>query len=283
MSLIPTFSAHNGYTLDQVGFGTYLLNGQAGVDTMVSAAKAGYRLFDSAVNYENEGALGRAVARIVAEGVATRDQLEIVSKLPGRHHTFNQALYTIEESLYRTSLDAYDLYLIHWPNPLEDKYVEAWTALIEAQKRGYVKQIGVCNFLPVHLDRLKDETGVVPVVNQVELHPYFPQLEQLAYDREHGIITQAWSPLGRANKVLQEPVIVEIAQRHGKSVAQVILRWATQLGAMPIPKSTLPARQAENIALFDFELEPQEIAAISALGKPDGRSKAQDPSIHQEF
>lgn len=283
MSLIPTFSAHNGYTLDQVGFGTYKLNGYVGVDAMVSAAKAGYRLFDSAVNYENEGALGRAVARIVAEGVATRDELEIVSKLPGRRHTYDQALYTIEESLFRASLDAFDLYLIHWPNPLEDKYVEAWTALIEAQKRGYVKQIGVCNFLPVHLDRLKEETGVVPVVNQVELHPYFPQLEQTAYDRKHGIITQAWSPLGRANAVLREPVIAEIAKNHGKTVAQVILRWATQLGTMPIPKSTLPERQAENIAIFDFELETQEVAAITALGRPDGRSKDQDPARHQEF
>lgn len=281
--MIPTFEAHNGFTLPQVGLGTYQLNGFKGIESMVEGARRGYRLFDSAFNYENEGAVGGAVASIVAQGIASREELIITSKLPGRRHSYDQALDTIEESLLRASLQFYDLYLIHWPNPLEDRYVEAWSALIEAQKRGYVKQIGVCNFLPPHLDRLASETGVVPVVNQVELHPYFPQVDQLAYDRERGIITQAWSPLGRGTEVLQEPVLKEIAQTHGKSVAQVILRWQTQLGALPIPKSSSPQRQTENLEVFSFELTTNQLASITALGCVNGRRKDQDPAVYQEF
>lgn len=281
--MIPTFTAHNGFSVPQIGFGTYMLNGFAGVETMVAAARTGYRLFDSAFNYENEGAVGQAVAQIVNEGIASQEELTVVSKLPGRRQSYDQALYTIEESLFRAGLESFDLYLIHWPNPLEDKYVEAWTALIEAQKRGYVANIGVCNFMPEHLDRLEKETGVVPVVNQIELHPYFPQTEQLAYDSEHGIITQAWSPLGRASDVLRDPVISEIAQQHGKTVPQVILRWATQMGAMPIPKSSSSERQAENLFVFDFELSAHEIATITGLGRADGRGKSQDPTVYQEF
>lgn len=283
MTQIPSFTAHDGLTVPQVGLGTYRLNGYDGVKGMVEGARIGYRLLDSAFNYENEGALGKAVAEIVSEGIATRDELTVVSKLAGRHHTYDKALLAIEESLMRASLDSYDLFLIHWPLPNVNKYVEAWSALIEAQKRGYVKHIGVCNFLPEHLDRLEAETGVIPALNQVELHPYFPQTDLLGYHQERGIVTQGWAPLGRAGKMLQDPVIAAIADAHGKTVPQVILRWATQVGVMPIPKSSSPERQKANLFIFDFELTGQQLADITALGRPDGRILGLDPATHEEF
>jgi diketogulonate reductase-like aldo/keto reductase len=165
-----------------------------------------------------------------------RSDLHVTSKLPGRHHRFAEAIATVEESLYRAQLDHYDLYLIHWPNPAQGLYVEAWQALIEARRRGLVRSIGVSNFLPAHIEKIISETGVKPVVNQIELHPRFPQAEQLAFDKVHGIVTQAWSPLGRARYVLQEPLLQTIAARHHRSVGQVILRWHIQLGALPFPR-----------------------------------------------
>ncbi len=279
----PTFVAHDGFTAPQIGFGTYKMNGVQGARNIVEAAKIGYRLFDSAFNYENEGAVGHAAKLIQEEGIASRKDIIIASKLPGRHHEYDQALVTIEESLFRAGLDHYDLYLIHWPNPIVDKYVEAWSALIEAQKRGYVKHIGVSNFLPEHLERLKRETGVMPVVNQIELHPHFPQLDQLAFHKEHGIITQAWSPLARMEYLLNYDVLQKLSLKHHKTLAQIVLRWETQIGAMPIPRSGSAERQAENFDIFDFELSAEEVDAISALGRPDGRMKGQNPAEYEEF
>lgn len=279
----PTFTAHDGFEVPQIGFGTYKLNGAEGALGIIEAAKIGYRLFDSAVNYENEGTVGRAVQHIIKDGIASREELVIASKLPGRHHDYDQAIYTIQESLYRASLEYFDLYLIHWPNPLEDKYVGAWQALIEAQKRGYIKHIGVSNFLPEHLERLHTETGVMPAVNQIELHPHFPQQEQLAFHKEHGVVTQAWSPLARMQYLLDYEVLQNLSLMHQKSLAQVVLRWETQIGAMPIPRSTSVERQAENFDIFDFELSQQELDSITALGRADGRMKGQNPAEYQEF
>ena len=278
-AFIPSVTLNDGVRLPALGFGTYRLNGVSGADDMVAAIECGYRLLDSAFNYENEGALGAAIRKA---GIA-RAELRVTSKLPGRHHRFDKAIATIEESLYRAQLDYFDLYLIHWPNPAQGLYVEAWQALIEARKRGLVRSIGVCNFLPAHLERIMSETGVVPTVNQVELHPYFPQAEQRAFDKAHGIITQSWSPLGRANHLLQEAPIQAVAERLGRSAAQVILRWHVQLGAVPVPKASDRARQSENLAVFDFELAPQDMAAIAALARPDGRTFGQDPARHEEF
>ena len=177
----------------------------------------------------------------------------------------------------------YDLYLIHWPNPSENLYVEAWLAPLEPGKCGLVRSIGVCNFLPVHMEKIIHETGVTPAINQVELHPYFPQAEQRAWDKAHGIVTQAWSPLGRANQLLHDPAIKAVADRHGKTIPQVILRWHVQLGAIPLPKAASEARQIENFSVFNFELQPGDMDAIATLARPGGPTFDQDPARYEEF
>jgi len=266
-------------TLPDVGFGTYRLNGADGVETISRALQGGYRLIDSAFNYENEGAVGAAVR----SGVVPREEVIVTSKLPGRHHAHDQALACIEESVYRTGLDHLDLYLIHWPNPARDQYVEAWQALIEARSRGLVREIGVSNFLPEHIDRLITETGVTPAVNQIELHPYFPQADQRAYDTAHGIVTQAWSPLGRANSLFTEPVLTEIAAAHGVGVPAVILAWHARLGVLPIPKASSPDRQRQNLEAATIELSDAEMDAVATLARPDGRNKGQDPAVVEQL
>jgi len=279
LGAIPTLTLNDGLSLPAVGFGAYKLNGEAGVASMVSAIRNGYRLLDSAVNYGNEAAVGEAVRQ---SGVA-RAELRVASKLPGRRHRYADAIAAVEESLRRAGLDYFDLYLIHWPNPNRCLYVEAWGALIECRKRGLTRSIGVSNFLPEHLDRLTRETGVTPSVNQIELHPYFPQEEQRRADRERGVLTQAWSPLSRGSALFREEAIVRIAARLGRTVAQVILRWHVQLGVEPLPKAASPERQVENLALFDFALSADDMTAIAALARRDGRLRDQDPARYEEF
>ncbi|WP_448256911.1 aldo/keto reductase [Microbacterium aurum] len=274
-----TRTAHDGLTLPAIGFGTYKLNGSEGADTIARAVDTGYTLLDSAFNYENEGAVGQGVRR---SGV-DRGQLIVTSKLPGRHQKYDEAITTIQESVYRTGLDHLDLYLIHWPNPKQGLYVEAWTALIEAKKRGLVRAIGVCNFLPEHLEKLQSETGVLPEVNQIELHPYFPQTEQVAFDAAHGIITEAWSPLGRGNDLLSDPVLAPIAAAHDATPGQIVLAWGVARGVVPIPKAASQDRQTGNLAAAEITLTPEEVAAITALGRPDGRLAGQDPATYEEF
>lgn len=279
-NIIPEVILNDGLALPRVGFGTYTLNGAAGVQAILSAINIGYRLLDSAFNYENEGVVGEAVRR----SFIPREQLLITSKLPGRHHSYNEAITTIQESLYRANLDYYDLYLIHWPNPIENLYVEAWQALIDAKKWGLIRSIGVCNFLPEHIDRLIQETGVIPSINQIELHPFFSQKEQLIYNQKHGIVTESWSPLGRKNTLLMEnKELLRIAETHHKSISQVILRWHIQLGSIPIPKSSAPKRQLENLALFDFTLSEQDMMMISTLNQENGRLANQNPASYEEF
>ncbi|RHW52415.1 aldo/keto reductase [Bombilactobacillus bombi] len=266
-------------SLPQIGFGTYKLNGALGVNAINSALNCGYRLIDTAFNYENEGTVGEAIRR---SGIA-REQIIISSKLPGRHHHYEEALTTIQESLYRAGLDYYDLYLIHWPNPKENLYVEAWQALITAQKLGLVREIGVSNFLPAHINRLISETGVKPAVNQIELHPYFSEPELRVFDQQNKILTWAWSPLGRASSVLNDPIIAGIADDVQRSIGQVILRWEIQLGVLPIPKSTHTSRQIENLNIFDFQLSDEQMQTITNLERPDGRLQNQDPAEYEEF
>lgn len=268
--------AHSGLELPAIGFGTYKLNGRTGSEAVTSAIDNGYTLLDSAFNYENEGAVGRAVRGHGHEG------LIVTSKLPGRHHAHDEALDTIAESVYRTGLDQIDLYLIHWPNPRVGLYVEAWQALVEAREAGLVAHIGVCNFLPEHLDRLLAETGVLPEVNQIELHPFFPQEETLAHDEALGIITEAWSPLGRG-AALTDPTINAVAAEVGATPGQTILAWHVARGVVPIPKASSSRRQLENLAALDVTLTEDQVARITALGRPDGRLKNQDPAVYEEF
>lgn len=276
---VPTLESRSGLSLPAIGLGTYSLDGFDGTATVVDAIALGYRLLDSAFNYENEGAVGAAVRR---SGLA-REELLVTSKLPGRHHRFEDAITTVEESVLRMGLEHIDIYLIHWPNPLEDHYVEAWRALIESRDRGLVKFIGVSNFLPEHIERLREETGELPALNQIELHPYFPQTEQLAYHHANGIITESWSPLGRGSDLLSNAVIGTIAAHHEVSPAQIILAWHVHVGALPIPKSKSIERQRENFDIFDVSLTDDDIASIATLARPDGRLAGQDPSVYQEF
>jgi diketogulonate reductase-like aldo/keto reductase len=270
---------NDGLKLPAIGFGTYSLNGLNGVTSITQAVDVGYRLIDSAFNYENEGAVGEAVRQCSVP----RNELIITSKLPGRHHRYKEALATVEESLFRAGLDYYDIYLIHWPNPITNLYVEAWQALIESKKRGYIRSIGVCNFLPEHLERLVSETGVTPSINQIELHPYFNQQNQVLWNKEHKIMTESWSPLERGGNLMVEESIVKIAKAHKKTPTQIILRWHIQLGALPIPKASSKEHQLENISIFDFQLSEYEMNTINGLTKPDGRINNQDPSSYEEF
>lgn len=273
------YKLNDGTTLPKVGLGTYGLWGFEGAEIMAAALQEGYRLLDSAVNYENEGAVGRAVR---LSGVA-RDDIRIASKLPGRHHMKANVMRTIEESVLRTGLDYLDLYLIHWPNPNQGLYLEAWEGMIEARERGLVRSIGVSNFLPEHIELLIAKTGVTPSINQVELHPYFSQVDQRAFNESRGILTQAWTPIGKRTDLLEEPAIVAIARQLGRTSAQIVLRWHLQLGVLPIPKSATPSRRIENLAVYDFELDEAQMQSIGALTRTDGRIFDADPATHEEF
>lgn len=277
--MVPRVPLNDGNSLPAIGFGTYPLRGDEAVAAIDSALEIGYRLIDTAVNYGNEADVGRAVRQ---SGLA-RDDIQITSKLPGRHHAYDDAIRSVEESLERLQVDYLDLHLIHWPNPSVGKYLQAWQALIDLRERGLIRSIGVSNFTQAHLGHIIDETGVVPAVNQIELHPRFPQEHMRAVDTDLGIITQAWSPMGKARAPLDEPAVLDAAQRLGVAPGQVILRWHIQIGSLPIPKSADPLRQRENFDVFDFALTDSEVSAISALAETDGRLFGGDPDVHEEM
>jgi 2,5-diketo-D-gluconate reductase A len=270
---------NDGNDLPAVGFGTYPLLGGEAEKAVTSAIEVGYRHIDTAVNYQNEAAVGRGLA---AANVA-RSQWQIATKLPGRDHGYNETLASFERSRAALGVDYIDLYLIHWPNPSVDKYVDTWRAMIDLRKSGLVRSIGVSNFTEQFLQRLIDETGVTPAVNQIELHPYFPQIAQREFHHRHGIRTEAWSPLGKNSPVLSEQSIQDPAIEYGVTTAQVVLRWHIQLGSMPIPKTANPDRQRQNLDIFGFELSESQMEAITALGRPDGRLFGGDPNIHEEM
>lgn len=236
----------------------------------------GYRLVDTATNYRNETGVGRGIAR---SGVP-REEILVTTKLPGRHHGYEETLASFEESRARLGVEYVDLYLIHWPLPRVGKFVDSWKAMIKLREEGLVRSIGVSNFTPGHIEQLEKETGVLPSVNQIELHPLFPQDELRAFDAEKGVLTESWSPLGRGSELLNDPAVVTVAEAFGVTPAQVVLRWHTQLGAIPIPKSADPDRQRANLDIFGFELGPAQLAAIA---DHTPQRLGGDPETHEEF
>ena len=279
MHSAPTYTLNDGTEIPAIGFGTYPLDGDEAVTAVVSALETGYRLLDTAVNYGNEESVGEGLRR---SGIP-REDVRVTSKLPGRHHGYDDAIGSVRESLHRLGLEYLDLHLIHWPNPSVGKYGEAWRALVDLQKEGLVRSIGVSNFTDEHLRRIIDDTGVTPAVNQLELHPRFPQEQMRRINQELGIQTEAWSPLGKRNAPYDEPAVAQPAERLGISPGQVVLRWHVQIGSLPIPKSGNPERQRQNLDVFDVELTDDEVAAITALGEPDGRLFGGDPDTHEEM
>lgn len=277
MSAIPTVILNDDAWFPELGLGTYNLRGEEGIAAMVAAIESGYQLLDTAVNYENEREVGEAVRR---SGV-DRDRLLVASKIPGRHHGRDEAIDSIKGSLDALGLDRIDLHLIHWPNPSVGKYVDTWRGMIEARDQGLVRSIGVSNFTEDMITELIEETGVVPAVNQVELHPYFPQEPLRRFHAAHGIRTESWSPLARRSELLTEQILHELATVYDVTPTQVVLRWHTQLGSTPIPKSADADRQRENADVFGFTLTDEQVAAISALER--GRLWDGDPLTHEEM
>ncbi len=276
MPQIPTVALNNGVTIPQLGFGVFQVPPDQVIDPVLTAISAGYRLIDTAAAYQNEEGVGKALA----ECGVPRDELFVTTKLWNADQGYDKALRAFDVSMDKLGLDVLDLYLIHWPRPKRDDYVDSWKALQKLYADGRVRAIGVSNFTEAYLDRLADETDIVPAVNQVELHPGLPQEDLRAYHDKHGIVTQAWSPLGQGKGLLEDPRIVAIADSYGKSPAQLVLRWHVELGIVVIPKSVTPARIAENLDVFDFELADDDRDALSAY---DGIGRIGPDPVDADF
>jgi 2,5-diketo-D-gluconate reductase A len=264
MTDIPMITLNNGVQMPQLGFGVFLVPADEVVEPVRAALDAGYRLIDTATLYGNEEGVGRAIA----DSGVPRDDIFVTTKVWNSEQGYDRTLQAFDGSLKLLGLDVIDLYLIHWPTPARDLYVDTWRALERIYADGRARAIGVSNFTVAHLDRISGEGTVVPAVNQVELHPGLPQDELRAAHARHGIVTEAWSPLGRGQGLLDRPEVVAIAEAHGKTPAQVVIRWHLQLGIVVIPKSVHPERIQENVDVFDFELTDDEMAVLSALDGP---------------
>src|ERR687895_190542 len=261
MSNVPDVTLNNDVSMPQLGFGVFLVPDAEPEPAVVAAVEAGYRAIDTPRIYENEEGTGRAIKSC---GVP-REELFVTTKLWNADQGHDSTLRACEASLGRLGLDYLDLYLIHWPMPTRDRYLDTWRAFERLLAEGRVRAIGVSNFQPPQLTRLMDASDVVPAVNQIELHPYLQQAELRDFHAEHGIVTEAWAPLGQGKGLLDDPALAAIAAKHGKTPAQVAIRWQLQLGNVVIPKSVTPARIVENIAVTDFELDGDDLAAIAAL------------------
>jgi 2,5-diketo-D-gluconate reductase A len=268
---VPVISLNNGTRLPQLGFGVFRVGDTEAVGVVGTALQEGYRSVDSAAGYENERGVGEAIAR---SGLP-RGEVFVTTKLTNHSHGFDRALRAFDGSLELLGLDYVDLYLIHWPRPHHDLYVETWRALEKIYAGGRAKAIGVSNFQIPHLQRLLDETDIVPAVNQIELHPYLTQPELRAFHADHGIVTEAWSPLAKGGRLLADPVVTTIAEKYARTPAQIVLRWHIQLGNMVIPKSVTASRISENIDVFGFELAPDDVDAIADLNT--GHRTGPDP------
>jgi 2,5-diketo-D-gluconate reductase A len=263
MNEVPTVTLANGAEMPALGLGTSPMGDEETEATVTTAIRTGYRLIDTAENYGNERGVGRGIR---ASGV-DRDEVFVTTKFNERWHGEEEAQQAFANSAERLGLDHIDLLLIHWPVPAKDRYVDAWRGMIRLLEHGKVRAIGVSNFKPAHLDRLLDETAVAPHVNQVQLDPRIARVDERSYHAAHGIVMESWSPIGKGGGLLAEPTIADIARRHAKTPAQVVLRWHVQHGLVPIPKTSKPERLAENIDVFDFELTSEEMEELSVLDR----------------
>ncbi|WP_020576117.1 aldo/keto reductase [Actinopolymorpha alba] len=273
MSSVPSVTLNNSVEIPQLGFGVWQVPDDEATSAVQTAIESGYRSIDTAAIYRNEEGTGRAIA---ASGVP-RHELFITTKLWNSEQGYDTTLAAFDESLRKLGLDYVDLYLIHWPTPGQDKYVDTWRAFEKLYADGRIRAIGVSNFHAHHLKRLFDETETVPVLNQIELHPYLAQGPLREFNAQNGIATEAWSPLAQGGDVLTDPAVVALGGKYGKTPAQVIIRWHLQLGNVVIPKSVTPTRIRENIDVFDFELSADDVAAITALDK--GQRTGGDPDV----
>ena len=263
METVPNVLLNDGTSIPQLGFGVFKIDDDGAEVAVAHALEAGYRSIDTARIYDNEAGVGRAIR---TSGIA-RDEIYVTTKVWNDEQGHDETLRAFDASMSRLDLDVLDLYLIHWPVPALDRYVETFRALLEIRDSGRLRSVGVSNFQPDHLDRLVAETGVAPVLNQVEVHPYLQQPELRAANAAKGVATEAWSPLGRGNGVLEDPVVLGLAARHGVTPAQVVIRWHLQLGTVVIPKSVTPSRIRENFDVFGFELNADDLAAIATLDR----------------
>jgi 2,5-diketo-D-gluconate reductase A len=274
MTSVPHVSLSAGSTtidIPQLGFGVWQVPDADVTDAVTTALEVGYRSIDTAAAYENEDGVGRALARTDVP----REEIFLTTKVWNDQQGYDATLRAFDASAKRLGQEVVDLYLIHWPVPAKEAYVDTWRALLELRSQGRIRAAGVCNFQPAHLQRLLDETGELPALNQIELHPRLQQRELRAFHAQHGIVTEDWSPLASGGDLLEDPVITGIAQRLSRTPAQVVLRWHVQLGHVVIPKSVTPSRIAENFQIFDFELEPGDLAAIEGMDR--GERTGPDP------
>ncbi|MEV0636711.1 aldo/keto reductase [Streptomyces sp. NPDC050619] len=272
-SKVPPIILNNGVEMPQLGFGVWQVPDDEAEQAVATALEAGYRSIDTAAIYGNEAGTGKAIA---ASGVP-REDIFLTTKLWNSDQGYDSTLRAFDTSLETLGVDYLDLYLIHWPLPSADKYVDTYKAFEKLHADGRIRAIGVSNFLPEHLRRLIGETSVIPAVNQIELHPHLQQRAVREFHAEQGIATEAWSPLGSGKGLLEVPAIVAIAQKHGRTPAQIVLRWHLQLGNVVIPKSVTASRIRENIEVFDFSLDDEDLAAISALN--EDRRLGPDPAV----
>ena len=265
----PSIGLANGVEMPVLGLGTWPMDDRQAERTVAAAIEAGYRLFDTAEAYGNERGVGRGIR---ASGI-DREQLFVTTKFNRRWHGEREVREALANSAERLGLDRIDLLLIHWPNPQQDRYVDAWRGMLQLLEEGRLRAAGVSNFKPAHLDRLIAETGVAPHVNQIELNPFAPRIEERRYHTDHGIVTESWSPIGQAGALLRDPTIRELAEANGRTPAQVVLRWHVQLGLVAIPKTSHLERLEENLEVFDFVLTDEQMERLADL---DGRDRVTD-------
>ena len=265
MSVSPSITFHDGHTIPQLGVGVWQVEDAVAERAVGQALAAGYRHIDTAAIYGNEAGVGRALAA----ADVPRDEVFVTTKLWNADQGYDSTLRAFDTSMGKLGLDVLDLYLIHWAMPFKQQYVPTWRAMIELQRQGRIRSIGVSNFPEAELETLIEQTGVTPVIHQIELHPYLTQERLRAQNARHGIVTESWSPLGSGKGLLDDPTLRAVADKHGATPAQVVLAWHRALGLVVIPKSVTPARIVENFASLDVRLDDDDVARISGLNRDE--------------